>query len=93
MAAVNLLIVCGPQSPELEVLRRGLPTDKVHVVAIAQHADDFMHLTPEQWSSVDVLLACGILPNQAKRQDLQVRHVHWAAAVTIVSTADTQQQR
>lgn len=69
---LKLLVVCGPESPELEVLRRKLPKDRVEVVAVAQHADDFQ-LLPEQWSSVDVLLACGILPNQAKRQDLQVR--------------------
>lgn len=72
MVVVKLLVVCGPESPELEVLRRKLPKDRVEVVAVAQHADDFQ-LLPEQWSSVDVLLACGILPNQAKRQDLQVR--------------------
>ena len=72
MTTTNLLVVCGPESPELSVLKDRLP-DRVRIVAIAQHAQDFDHLSEEEWASVDVLLACGILPNQAKRADLVVR--------------------
>lgn len=68
--AVNLLVVSGPNSPELEVLKQ-LPST-VTVVAVGRNKDDLAHLTEEQWDGIDVLLNCGVGKNAGKRDDIQV---------------------
>lgn len=70
-SSVNLLVVSGPDSPELSVLQR-LPAG-VQVVATGQTPEDFAHLSAEQCASVDVLLNCGVGKNAGKRDDIRVR--------------------
>ncbi|KXZ49056.1 hypothetical protein GPECTOR_23g141 [Gonium pectorale] len=65
----NLLIVSGPDSPELSVLQR-LPAG-VTVVATGRTPEDFAHLSPQQWESVNVLLNCGVGKNAGKRDDIR----------------------
>jgi hypothetical protein len=66
----NLLVVAGPGTPELSVLK-DLPTG-VNVVATGQTLEDFSALTPEQWASVDVMLNCGVGKNAGKKEHIQV---------------------
>ncbi|EFJ46809.1 hypothetical protein VOLCADRAFT_92635, partial [Volvox carteri f. nagariensis] len=66
---VNLLVVSGPNLPELEVLKQLPPT--VTVVAIGRNLDDLVHLTPEQWDSITVLLNCGVGKNAGKGDDIR----------------------
>ncbi|PNW71822.1 hypothetical protein CHLRE_16g689700v5 [Chlamydomonas reinhardtii] len=68
-SSVNLLVVSGPDSPELSVLQR-LPAG-VQVVATGQTPEDFAHLSAEQCASVDVLLNCGVGKNAGKRDDIR----------------------
>ena len=69
-ALARLLVVASPSSPELAVLKQ-LPSS-VQVISIGQELKDFAHLSEEQWSSVDVLLSCGVGKNAAKRENIQV---------------------
>ncbi|KAG2433121.1 hypothetical protein HYH02_012823 [Chlamydomonas schloesseri] len=78
--SVNLLVVSGPESPELSLLRR-LPAG-VNVVATGRTPEDFAHLTPEQCAGVDVLLNCGVGKNAGKRDDIRalwprLTHLTW----------------
>lgn len=68
--APNLLVVAGPGTPELSVLK-DLPAG-VNVVATGQALEDFAALTPEQWASVDVMLNCGVGKNAGKKEHIQV---------------------
>jgi hypothetical protein len=68
--APNLLVVAGPGTPELSVLK-DLPAG-VNVVATGQTLEDFAALTPEQWASVDVMLNCGVGKNAGKKEHIQV---------------------
>ncbi|GFR44249.1 hypothetical protein Agub_g5451, partial [Astrephomene gubernaculifera] len=67
--SVNLLVVAGPDSPELSVLKQ-LPS-AVQVVAVGRNSADFAHLSESQWRSVNVLLNCGVGKNAGKRDDIR----------------------
>ncbi|KAG2489804.1 hypothetical protein HYH03_011753 [Edaphochlamys debaryana] len=67
--AVHLLVVSGPDSPELSVLQQ-LPAG-VHVVGVGRSLDDFQALTQQQWESVNVMLNCGVGKNAGKRDDIR----------------------
>ncbi|GIL82646.1 hypothetical protein Vretifemale_11565, partial [Volvox reticuliferus] len=77
---VNLLVVSGQDSPELEVLKQLPPT--VTIVAVGRNLDDLAHLTPEQWDGITVLLNCGVGKNAGKRDDIRalwpkLRNLEW----------------
>eukprot|EP00775_Hariotina_reticulata_P005492 gene5492-5727_t len=66
---VNLLVVSNPSTPELSVLQK-LPAG-VHVIATGQNLADFSQLSEQQWSSIDVMLNCGVGNNAGKRDDVR----------------------
>ena len=70
MSAINVLVVAGPDSPELTVLRK-LP-ENVRITAIGREASDFAHLSDTDLSAVDVLLNCGVGKNAGRKEDIQV---------------------
>eukprot|EP00878_Enallax_costatus_P046953 GHUV01057287.1.p1 GENE.GHUV01057287.1~~GHUV01057287.1.p1 ORF type:complete len:340 (+),score=73.08 GHUV01057287.1:317-1336(+) len=68
-SSVNLLVVASPDTPELSVLQK-LPPG-CNIVATGQTLTDLRHLSKEQWSSVDVMLNCGVGKNAGKRENVQ----------------------
>ncbi|GAX77703.1 hypothetical protein CEUSTIGMA_g5146.t1 [Chlamydomonas eustigma] len=65
---VKLIVVAGKNSPELSVLSK-LP-QSIEVVGIGK-PEDFAHLTPDECSSISVLLNCGVGENAGKKHDVQ----------------------
>lgn len=57
----NLLVIAGADSPELKVLDSA--KGEVNIVATGRNLEELSHLTTEDWSSIDVVLNCGALPD------------------------------
>jgi len=58
-SGANVLVVAGPEAPELSVLAR-LP-EGATVIAVGQTVEALdSTLDPSAWSSIDVVLNCGV---------------------------------
>ena len=71
MKRTKLLVLGGPDAPELKAILPSLPSS-VEVVAVGKTVDNFDQIDGAKWGEIDVLLNCGVGENAAKRQDIQV---------------------